>query len=168
MGAGQRKQRVKNATKITVRGKDFTSKAEGYYYDILCQSLENKEIESIECQIPFELQPQFKKCQCHRCDFIWKKPSDEKHPDYKRYYGARTCPQCGSELKLHREMTYICDFLVTDLEGLEHVVDVKSSQFFQTEIFKMKKKIFEFRYPAKLLEEVYPKVPKGWGKEKVI
>ena len=78
------------------------------------------------------------------------------------------CPECGSKLKLHREMTYICDFLVTDLEGLEHVVDVKSSQFFQTEIFKMKKKIFEFRYPKKLLEEVYPKVPKGWTGEKII
>jgi hypothetical protein len=32
----------------------------------------------------------------------------------------------------------------------------------------MKKKIFEFKYPEKLLEEVYPKVPKGWTGEKVI
>lgn len=164
----QRKQRVKNATKITIDGKNFTSKAEAYYYTLLIEQLNNREILSIEWQVPFVLQPQFKKCQMHGCDFVWVRPADEKNPDYKRYYAARECPHCGSELRLHREMTYICDFLVTDLEGLEHVVDVKSSQFFQTEIFKMKKKIFEFKYPEKLLEEVYPKVPKGWAGEKVI
>jgi len=168
MAAPQRKQRVKNSTTIVIDDIKFTSKAEAYYYTILKQQLDNGEIEQLKLQEPFELQPQFKKCQCHGCDFIWIRPPDEKLPDYKRYYTARECPVCGTELKLHREMTYICDFLVTDLEGLEHVIDVKSSQFFQTEIFKMKKKIFEFRFPEKLLEEVYPKVPKGWGTEKVI
>lgn len=166
--APQRKQRVKNSTRIVIDDITFTSKAEAYYYTILKEQLDSGEISCLKLQEPFELQPQFKKCQMHGCDFVWVRPTDEKNPDYKRYYAARECPQCGSKLKLHREMTYICDFLVTDLEGLEHVVDVKSSQFFQTEIFKMKKKIFEFKYPEKLLEEVYPKVPKGWTGEKVI
>jgi hypothetical protein len=32
----------------------------------------------------------------------------------------------------------------------------------------MKKKIFEFRFPDKRLEMVFPKLPKGWGKEFII
>ncbi|HOL41310.1 MAG TPA: DUF1064 domain-containing protein [Methanospirillum sp.] len=159
----KRRTRVKNATKIVINGKIFSSKAEGYYYTVLLEKLKAGEIQKIELQIPFELQPQYKKCQAHGCDFIWVRPGDEKDPNYKRYYSAKTCPKCNAPLKLHREMLYVCDFVVTDAYGKKHVIDVKSSVHFQTEVFKLKKKIFEFRYPSMLLEEVYPKIPKGWS-----
>lgn len=168
MATPQRKQRVKNSTAIVIDGIKFTSKAEAYYYTILKKQLDNCEIKDLKLQEPFELQPQFKKCSAVGCNFIWTRPYIEGSPDYKRYYKARECPVCGYPLNLHREMTYISDFVATDLNGVEHVIDVKSSAFFQTEIFKMKKKIFEFKYPAKILETVYPKVPKNWGVEKVI
>lgn len=164
----QRKQRVKNTTHVIVNGIEFTSKAEGFYYSVLLEKQRNGEIKTIELQEPFELQPQYKKCQEHGCGFIWERPKNETSPDYKRYYKARECPHCGAELKLHREMTYICDFVITDADGKVHIIDVKSSQFFQTEVFKIKKKLFEYKYPAILLEEVYPRVPKDWMKERVI
>jgi hypothetical protein len=159
-----RKKRVKNAIKYIIDGIEFSSKAEAYYYALLKIQLELGQIRGFCRQVAYELQPQFRKCSRSACNFIWEKPV----PMDKRYKDAKTCPLCGHNLELIHSMTYISDFDVTYLDGSIHVIDVKSSPFFQTEIFKLKKKIFEYKFPDKRLEMVFPKVPKNWDPFKSI
>lgn len=160
-------ERVKNVVKVEIDGTPFSSRMEGYYYTLLKDQVKNGEIKSFKMQVSYELQPQFRKCSRHGCGFVWEKPVEDPVNE-KRYSDVRECPHCGSLLMLVREMTYISDFDIIDNSGAVHVVDVKSSKYFQTDIFKLKKKIFEYKYPDKILEMVFPKLPKGWGKEYVI
>lgn len=46
-----------------------------------------------------------------------------------------------------RAITYIADFKVTHTDDSIEVIDVKG---IETEVFKIKKKLFEFKYPYKL------------------
>lgn len=46
--------------------------------------------------------------------------------------------------KVIRPITYIADFVVTDSNGQVMVVDVKGKE---TDVFKLKKKMFQYRYP---------------------
>lgn len=162
MAPNQRQQRVKNTNPIFIDGIRWDSEAEAYYYTVLKKQVETREIRGFYRQETFELQPQFRKCE-RGCGFMWEKPS-EFSPDYARYKKARECPQCGAPLFLTREMSYVADFVVANKDGSYSVIDVKSSPHFQTEIFKLKKRLFEYKFPDKILEMVFPKPPKGWGK----
>ncbi|MBO7319131.1 MAG: DUF1064 domain-containing protein [Clostridia bacterium] len=51
-----------------------------------------------------------------------------------------------------REITYVADFVYFDKE--RNKVIVEDSKGYRTEVFKLKKKIFEFVYPELTLEEV--------------
>ena len=66
-------------------------------------------------------------------------------------------PSTGKKI---RPITYISDFIVTFPDGREIVQDVKGSRGFMTEVFKLKKKLFEFRYKIPL-EIVTVKVPRS-------
>ena len=46
--------------------------------------------------------------------------------------------------KTIRPITYIADFVITDSNGQVIVVDVKGKE---TDVFKLKKKMFQYRYP---------------------
>lgn len=62
--------------------------------------------------------------------------------------------------KLHRAITYITDFVVTYSDGHIEVVDVKGME---TTDFKIKKKLFEYRYPDLHLKCVtFSKIDGGW------
>jgi len=161
------KSRVKNVMQVVIDGKQFSSRTEAFYYTLLKSQCELGEIAGFRMQVPYLLQPQFRKCSRAGCDFVWEKPEDTS-PDFPRYKKARQCPECEHMLELFHSLTYVSDFDVTNLDGSVSVIDVKSSKFFQTEIFKLKKKLFEFRYPGKRLEMVFPKLPKGWGKEFIV
>jgi hypothetical protein len=58
-----------------------------------------------------------------------------------------------------RKMEYIADFEVHHLDGSIEVVDVKGME---TEAFKIKRKLFEFKYPHKLSLVTYSKIDGGW------
>lgn len=45
-----------------------------------------------------------------------------------------------------RPMVYISDFVITGLDGDEAIVDVKGASGYQTEVFKIKKKLFEPKF----------------------
>lgn len=66
------------------------------------------------------------------------------------------CPATGRKI---RPITYIADFVVTLSDGNEAVRDVKGSKGFMTEVFKIKKKLFEYRYKIPL-EIILVKVPR--------
>ena len=62
--------------------------------------------------------------------------------------------------KLHRAITYITDFVVHYADGHTEVIDVKGME---TTDFKIKKKLFEYRYPELSLKCVtYSKIDGGW------
>lgn len=52
--------------------------------------------------------------------------------------------------KTIRKISYYSDFYYVDRQGISHVVDVKG---YRTEIYLLKKKLFEFKY-QKEIEEV--------------
>lgn len=51
----------------------------------------------------------------------------------------------------HRSITYVADFVVVNNDGTTDVIDVKG---FETQIFKIKQKLFEYKYPDKKLKVV--------------
>lgn len=60
---------------------------------------------------------------------------------------------------LHRKIEYVADFEITHIDGTIEVVDIKG---FETTDFKIKKKLFEFKYPHKLSLLTYSKIDGGW------
>jgi hypothetical protein len=61
--------------------------------------------------------------------------------------------------KSYRKIEYIADFEVHHLDGTIEVVDVKG---IETEAFKIKRKLFEKKYPHKLSLITYVKKYGGW------
>lgn len=61
--------------------------------------------------------------------------------------------------KKYRRIDYVADFEVHHLDGSIEVVDVKGME---TEAFKLKKKLFEKKYPHKLSLITYSKIDGGW------
>ncbi len=54
-----------------------------------------------------------------------------------------------------KSIHYKADFQVVHLDGHIEIVDVKPSKDFQTDVYKLKKKLFEKRYPDLTIHEVY-------------
>ena len=135
--------RVKNAQKTTlnVNGKPhtFPSKAETARYLQLKSLKKAGIVKEIEIQPVFTLQPAHWKCpDCHE---IWGSADLKKG----------CCRFCGKKLDKIRSITYIADFRVTYSDGHQEIEDVKGME---TEIFKLKRKMFEYRYPDLTLKVV--------------
>lgn len=58
-------------------------------------------------------------------------------------------------LKRIRPIYYVADFRVTYKDGHQEVVDVKSSAAFQTQVYRLKKKLLLDKYPEIDFREVY-------------
>ena len=57
--------------------------------------------------------------------------------------------------KTYRKISYIADFYYYDNHLKHYVVeDVKASKSFQTDVYKMKKKMFEYKYRSLELTEI--------------
>ncbi|MGG4042103.1 DUF1064 domain-containing protein [Bacillus smithii] len=61
--------------------------------------------------------------------------------------------------KTYRKIEYIADFEVHHLDGSIEVVDVKG---YETEAFRLKRKLFEKKYPHRLSLVTYVKKYGGW------
>ena len=61
--------------------------------------------------------------------------------------------------KKHRAIYYIADFEVHHLDGSIETVDIKGME---TTDFKIKQKLFDYRYPHKLSLLNYSKIDGGW------
>lgn len=57
--------------------------------------------------------------------------------------------------KHYRPITYYADFIISHNDGSTEVVDVKASKNFKTQVYKIKKKIFEYKYPDLEIKEIY-------------
>jgi hypothetical protein len=60
-------------------------------------------------------------------------------------------PYENAEGKKIKAMKYVADFVYMDKSGKEHIIDVKG---LVTDVFRLKKKVFEWRYPTKVIEVV--------------
>jgi hypothetical protein len=61
--------------------------------------------------------------------------------------------------KKYRRIDYVADFEIHHLDGSIEVIDCKG---FETTDFKIKKKLFEYKYPHKLSLVTYSKIDGGW------
>lgn len=58
--------------------------------------------------------------------------------------------------KTYKQISYYADFVYFDIYLKKTIVeDVKASKYFKTDVYKLKKKLFEFRYPNLTIKEVY-------------
>ena len=106
-------------------------------------------ISDLILQPKFLLQEGFKKCP--ECGCMPEK--------------GKKCPKCGTMTRTFRPRYYIADFQYLDKKtGKTKIEDVKGSFGFQTDVFKLKWALFEYKYPEKSLEIVVmktePKRPK--------
>lgn len=55
----------------------------------------------------------------------------------------------------HRSITYIADFVITNNDGTTEIIDIKAAKNFKTDVYRIKKKLFEHKYPDLTIKEVY-------------
>lgn len=118
--------------KQVVDGITFDSKREVDYYLTLKLLQKAGEVTTIETHPKFVLQLGFWKCT--RCKVTWNE-------NLKR----GVCPNCRSKMPKTSAITYSADFLVTYKDGRTEIVDVKGME---TEAFKIKRKLFEYKNPG--------------------
>ena len=125
--------------KQTIDGIIFDSKREADYYYTLKIFKMAGEINEIKPHPKFILQPGFWKC--NKCNIIWGED------ELKR----GKCTFCGTKMPKISAITYSADFCVTYKDGHIEIVDVKG---IKTEAFKIKQKMFEFKYPELKLKVI--------------
>ena len=128
--------RVKNAQKTVVDEHTFDSKMEALRYIELKRLKQAGIVTEIELQPSFELQKAYRKC----CGGIREACGRDI-----------TCPVCGQKMPMIKAIVYRADFRVTYKDGHQEIEDVKGME---TEIFKLKRKMFEYRYPDLTLKLV--------------
>lgn len=58
--------------------------------------------------------------------------------------------------KTYKQISYYADFVYYDIYEKKTIVeDVKASKYFKTDVYKIKKKLFEFIYPNLTIKEIY-------------
>lgn len=60
-------------------------------------------------------------------------------------------PEFNKNGKKYQSITYVADFVIVNNDGTTEVIDVKG---FETKEFKIKKKLFEYKYPDLSLKVV--------------
>ena len=56
----------------------------------------------------------------------------------------------------YKQISYYADFVYFDVYSKKTIVeDVKASKYFKTDVYKLKKKLFEYKYPDLTITEVY-------------
>ena len=111
--------------KVKICGITFDSKAEGERFLELKSREKHGEIENLRLQVPFELIP------------------TQREPDS---IGVRGGIKKGKVI--HKAITYVADFVYTE-DGEEIVEDCKGMR---TEVYKIKRKLFYYRYGKNIVE----------------
>jgi hypothetical protein len=88
-------------------------------------------VKDFECQPAFELQPAYRKC----CNHI--RGEIRRRKDL-------ICPLCGKKMLVTKAISYRADFRITYEDGRVDIEDVKGAE---TALFKLKRKMFEYRFP---------------------
>ena len=115
--------------KTEVDGIIFDSQTEAEYYQYLKEEMNMRRVRKFEMQKEFILQEKFLIVNGERID--------ESNKDFKKIQKAN--PGCTTQA-----IKYIADFVVDYADGTKKVIDVKGQK---TVDFKIKEKMFNFKYP---------------------
>ena len=115
--------------KTEVDGITFDSQTEAEYYQYLKEEMNQRHVRKFEMQKEFILQEKFLIVNGERID--------ESNKDFKKIQKAN--PGCTTQA-----IKYIADFIVHYSDGTIKVIDVKGQK---TVDFKIKEKMFNYRYP---------------------
>lgn len=117
-----------NAQRVTRGALTFDSKAEERRY---YQLRNDPNVRDVEVHPTYEIFPAVRKCL--HCKRLFELPTAK-------------CPNlgCGRKLLTFRSISYVADFKVTYKDGRVEIEDVKGVE---TEVFKIKRKLFEAAYP---------------------
>ena len=115
--------------KTEVDGIVFDSQTEAEYYQYLKEEMNMRRVRKFEMQKEFILQEKFLIVNGERID--------ESNKDFKKIQKAN--PGCTTQA-----IKYIADFVVDYADGTKKVIDVKGQK---TVDFKIKEKMFNYRYP---------------------
>lgn len=115
--------------KTEIDGIVFDSQTEAEYYEYLKEEFRMKRVRKFEMQQEFILQDKFLIVNGERIE--------ESHKDFKKLQKAN--PGCTTQA-----IKYIADFVVHYADGTVKVIDVKGQK---TVDFKIKEKMFNYRYP---------------------
>ena len=115
--------------KTEVDGIIFDSQIEAEYYEYLKNEMNMRRIRKFEMQKEFVLQDKFLLVNGERIE--------ESNKDFKKLQKAN--PGCTTQA-----IKYIADFVVHYADGTIKVIDVKGQK---TVDFKIKEKMFNYRYP---------------------
>lgn len=103
--------------KVIIDDIKFDSVKESRRYTELKWLEKANEISELRLQVPFELQPSFKK-----------------------------------DGKTYRKIEYIADFVYYDIKKDKYIVE--DTKGFKTDVYLLKKKIFEYKYPHLTIKEI--------------
>ena len=115
--------------KTEVDGITFDSQTEAEYYLYLKEEMNMRRVRKFEMQKEFILQEKFLIVNGERID--------ETNKDFKKIQKAN--PGCTTQA-----IKYVADFVVDYADGTRKVIDVKGQK---TVDFKIKEKMFNYRYP---------------------
>lgn len=104
---------------VTIEGIRFASKKEGYYYLALKDRVDSGEISNLRMQVPYEIVPAVYETQT-----IHLKTKDKQ---------VTKCVQ--------KAVHYVADFVYTDRDGIDQVIDVKGGSATKTKEYLLKKKM---------------------------
>ena len=130
--------------KTEVDGIVFHSKMESRYYELLKCKLESGEIKSFELQPEFILQEKF--------IIVDGKTILGSDPEFNKLKRQTKAPTVQA-------IKYISDFKVEYLDGRIEIVDTKGQE---TADFKIKKKMFMYKYPHLELKVIIEDKVDGW------
>lgn len=130
--------------KTKIDGIVFHSKMESRYYELLKSQLENGEIKSFKLQPEFILQEKF--------IIVDGKTILGSDPDFNKIKRQTKAPTIQA-------IKYISDFEVEHLDGRIEIIDTKGQE---TADFKIKKKMFMYKYPHLELKVIIEDKNDGW------
>ncbi len=121
--------------KTRVDGILFDSKTESDYYKYLKTRKMLKKIKGFSTQVSFVLQPRY--------IVIDNKKITDEDPNFDKLKKGH---------KINTSIRYIADFVVEENDGSIRVVDTKGG--YSTDVFNLKRKMFNFRFPETPLDVI--------------
>lgn len=93
-------------------------------------------------------------------EFAKQLKADGKIKDFEMQKAYEIFPAFKKNGKSWRRIDYVADFVIYHFDGRIEVIDVKGVE---TDVFKIKHKLFEYKYPDLELQTVtYSKIDGGW------
>lgn len=128
--------------KTTIDGIKFDSKMESEYYSYLKAEKKAGKILEFEMQPEYILQPKYFVLEGYM--YVYEKGLEDVYEEADRRRKKHNKANPDNKVNIVQAIKYISDFKVKYKNGAVKVIDVKG---IKTADFKIKEKMFKFRYP---------------------